>query len=186
MKSLRYPTSNQGISFLIIFICNVVTTLFFSCDALSLTPATTPIQIVESQLKSLKENDMNGVFQYASPNNKANVGGSVIKFGDLVRSGKYKYLVSHKEATILLTYTSKFRPDYWQGLVRVVPTSIAAPSAATTPTTDSDDDDNDDDDDNENTLTFEKTKNCVVQEFWWILSRCNDGCFMVDSVIPNT
>jgi hypothetical protein len=185
---LPYPTSIKGISFPIIFICIVVvtTTLFFSsCDALSLTPATTPIQVVTSQLEYLKENDMNGVFQYASPNNKKNVGGSVLKFGDMVRSGPYKYLVSHKEATILLTYTSKFRPDNWQGLVRVIPSSITPPPAATT-FNDVDDDDDDDDNDNESSLTFEKTKkDNIVHEYWWILSRCNDGCFMVDMVIPN-
>lgn len=84
-------------------------------DALS--PATSPEQIVLSQLLSLQKDDMNGVYEFASPANKQRTG-DVKTFGQMVRSGPYKYLVGHKKADILLASTIA---DSMQYLVRVVP-----------------------------------------------------------------
>ena len=87
-------------------------------QALALTPAMTPQQVVQRQLSALQQDDMRQVFFYASPNNKANVGGSIERFGSMVRSGPYKYLIHHKQADVLMTVSSN--PDRWRGLVRVV------------------------------------------------------------------
>jgi hypothetical protein len=85
---------------------------------MALSPATTPDNVVLKQLKALQQNTMEDVFLYASPNNKANVGGSVERFGEMVRSGPYKYLINHKQAEVLLT-VSDASDQRWRGLVRV-------------------------------------------------------------------
>lgn len=84
----------------------------------TLTPSTTPEQIVQSQLSALQNNDMSGVYEFASPANKQRTG-DVNTFGQMVRTGPYKYLVGHKKADILLTSNMAASKQY---LVRVVPT----------------------------------------------------------------
>ena len=69
------------------------------------------------QLVALQQDNMEGVYEYASPFNKQNTG-SVDRFGQMVRSGPYKYLVSHKKADILMESKMAASMQY---LVRVVP-----------------------------------------------------------------
>ena len=89
----------------------------FSQALASITPSTTPEQIILSQLSSLQNDDMSGVYEYASPANKQRTG-DVKTFGQIVRSGPYKYLVGHKKANILMESTIA---NSRQFLVRVVP-----------------------------------------------------------------
>ena len=130
----------------------IVTIAISFAEAFVLNPATTPEQIIESQLIALKKDDMAGVYEFASPNNKAQTG-SIDKFGQMVRSGPYTYLVGHEESAILLESTLGASKQF---LVRVIPSD---------------------------------PKKTAV-EYWWSLSRCrtgeNQGCFMVDAVIPNS
>jgi hypothetical protein len=60
---------------------------------------------------------MVGVYTFASPANKERTG-SVMTFGNMVRSGPYKYLVGHVKSTILLESTMANSQQY---LVRIVP-----------------------------------------------------------------
>jgi hypothetical protein len=119
-----------------------------------LTPTTTPEHIIESQLTALRQNNMPGVFEFASPGNKAQLGGSLDRFTQMVNSGPYRFLVGHRKADILLASNLAASKQY---LIRVMP------------------------DDYPNTS---------IVEFWWSLSRVrsgpNEGCYMVDAVIPNT
>ena len=115
-----------------------------------LTPAMTPQQ-------ALQQDDMARVFGYASPNNRANVGGSIERFGTMVRSGPYKYLIRHKRADVLLTVSSSSNPQRWRGLVRV--------SCS-------------DECDKETTEFWWLLSRCGEGGDY-------PGCFMVDAVIPN-
>lgn len=121
----------------------------FSVKAFSLTPSTSPEQIIESQLVALQQDDMPGVYEFASPNNKAQVG-TLERFGQMVRSGPYKKLIGHQKADILLSSKMAKSKQY---LVRVIPKEY--PKGG-------------------------------ITEFWWSLSRSNNGCYMVDAVIPNS
>ena len=123
----------------------------------SLTPATTPEKIIELQLQALQHKNMDGVFEFASPMNKANVGNDPEKFAQMVESGPYKFLVGHTKSTVLLASRIANSMQY---LVRVQPTSEDYPNKS-------------------------------MVEYWWSLSRVqtpgnpNQGCYMVDAVIPN-
>lgn len=108
--------------------------------ALTLTPSTAPEQIIKSQLKALQHNDMTGVFQFASPGNKAQVGGDINRFGEMVRSGPYQFLIGHSNAELLLessmarskqflvriTSDNESIHEYWWSLSRC---NIEGPSA---------------------------------------------------------
>ncbi|CAB9499077.1 expressed unknown protein [Seminavis robusta] len=84
----------------------------------SLSPQTTPEEVVSAQLLALQRDDMLGVFDFASPLNKANVNNDLNVFDRMVRSGVYEYLVKHQESTILLTMRTP-SANKWHGLVRV-------------------------------------------------------------------
>ena len=58
-----------------------------------LTPSTPAEKIIEEQLAALKEGDMEGVYRFASPGNKAQTGGNVENFSKMVRSGPYRCVV---------------------------------------------------------------------------------------------
>lgn len=85
--------------------------------AKALTPATSPEKIVLQQLESLQKDDMEGVYEFASPNNKLQTG-SVDQFGQMVRGGPYKYLIGHRKAEILIASNMAASKQY---LVRVFP-----------------------------------------------------------------
>lgn len=87
-------------------------------SCLTLTPSTTPEQIIESQLTALQKGDMPGVFYFASPANKERVGGDVEQFSSMVRSGPYRYLIHHTKADVLM-YSQMVQSK--QYLVRVIP-----------------------------------------------------------------
>jgi hypothetical protein len=107
------------------FIIAAVILNFIQISEALLSPSTTPEQIILSQLASLQKDDMNGVYEFASPANKQRTG-DVITFGNMVRTGPYKYLVGHKKADILLESTMVASKQY---LVRVVPSeSLENPS----------------------------------------------------------
>jgi Domain of unknown function (DUF4864) len=159
--------------------------LFFChyCHALSifsLTPQTTPEEIVMSQLKSLQKDDMQGVFDFASPSNKANVNNDLNAFDRMVRRGAYAYLVRHQEAQILLTMTTPTL-NVWQGLVRVVPAELD-PKKSTVMNNEKDEDEEEDE------FTSKGPKE-PTKDYWWTLSRCkvgfHKGCYMVDAVMPS-
>ncbi len=83
----------------------------------ALSPSTTPEQIVLSQLAALQKDDMIGVYEYASPNNKQRTG-DINTFSQMVRLGPYKHLIGHKQADILMASTIAASKQY---LVRVFP-----------------------------------------------------------------
>jgi hypothetical protein len=85
----------------------------------ALSPSTTPEHIVLSQLSALQKDDMPGVYEFASPANKQRTG-DVNTFGQMVRTGPYKYLVGHKKADILLESNMAASKQY---LVRVIPSN---------------------------------------------------------------
>ena len=87
-------------------------------ESYSLTPATTPEQIIERQLTALQQNHMADVYEFASPSNKAQVGESLDRFSQMVQSGPYRNLIGHSKSTILLASTLAASKQY---LVRVTP-----------------------------------------------------------------
>lgn len=93
----------------------------YSLSIFSLTPLTTPEEIVLAQLVALQKDDMQLVFDFASVGNKAGFQNDLETFDRMVRSatGPYKFLLRHQEAEILLFM--KTPSDRWQGLVRVSP-----------------------------------------------------------------
>ena len=149
---------------MVVVIC-LLTWLLPMCHGLtifSLSPQTTPEEIVSAQLVALQKDDMQTVFDFASPGNKANVHDDVRIFDRMVRSSVYVYLLRHETAEILMTATYPNKNEQWQGLVRVLPNNII----------------------NNNSPAAE------VKEYWWVLSRCKTGphkeCFMVDADMPNS
>jgi hypothetical protein len=162
----------------------------FCCSAFTVTPQMTPERVVLLQLESLQKADMKQVFDCASPQNKAKTG-PLEKFATMVQSPPYHSLVNHQSAELLLTTRMSFQSGHvsWSGLVRVLPQNNKDD-------TDEDMDDEDEDDDTRdgfsrsNNSSNNSNNNQQVVEYWWILSRCNEkgpyeGCYMVDSVIPN-
>jgi len=83
----------------------------------SLSPSTTPEQVLLSQLAALQKDDMAGVYEYASPNNKRRTG-DIQTFSMMVRQGPYKNLIGHKRADILMTSNIAASKQF---LVRVLP-----------------------------------------------------------------
>jgi hypothetical protein len=111
LKSFR---EIMGVSTFFFIVVAVILNFLQSSEALS--PATSPEQIIRSQLSSLQKDDMNGVYKFASPANKQHAG-DLGTFSKMVRGGPYKYLIGHTKAEILLE--SKMF-DSKQFLVRVV------------------------------------------------------------------
>lgn len=148
----------------------------FSLSIFSLSPQTTPEEIVTAQLTSLQQDDMQGVFDFASPSNKANVNNDLDAFDRMVRQGAYGYLVGHEQADILLTMKAPTM-NIWQGLVRVVPAEKEERKS------------DDEDDDEEEPMVQSNLPEEPTKEYWWTLSRCttgiHKGCYMVDAVMPN-
>ena len=83
----------------------------------SFSPATTQELIVESQLVALQQDDMQSVYDLASPTNKAQTG-TIDRFSQMVKQGPYQNLIGHQRASILLTSDIAASK---QLLVRVVP-----------------------------------------------------------------
>lgn len=100
---------------LLFFFLLVVTPTAF---AFTLTPSTNPEQIVQSQLLAFQQQDMAGVYQYASPNNQAQVG-NLDRFTQMIQNnnGPYKWLIGHEKSDILLSSNMAASKQY---LVRVV------------------------------------------------------------------
>jgi hypothetical protein len=100
--------------FLFFFLLVVPTTTF----AFTLTPSTDPEHIVQSQLLAFQQQDMAGVYQYGSPNNKAQVG-DLDRFTHMIQNSKgpYKWLIGHSKSDILLSSQMSASKQY---LVRVV------------------------------------------------------------------
>jgi len=116
MMSVRLKT--MATSFMQCFLVMVLLiSVVSSTEAFSLRPSSTPEQIVESQLVALQKDDMQGVYEFASPLNKLQTG-SVDRFSQMVRSGPYQYLIGHQKATILLSSNMAASQQF---LVRVVP-----------------------------------------------------------------
>ena len=119
--SMKSFASNR-IRIAILCLALVLKKSHYFVSGLTLTPATTPEEIIQSQLSSLQEDDMTGVFDFASPANRERVGGDVNRFGEMVRSGPYKYLISHTKADILLYSQMGQSKQY---LVRVIPSGLS-------------------------------------------------------------
>jgi len=122
----------------------------------ALSPATTPEQVILSQLTALQQDDMSGVYEFASPVNKQRTG-DVNTFGQMVRSGPYRYLIHHKRADILMASTIAASKQY---LVRVFPDDSIPTSSAKKVV--------------EYWWSLSRCK-----------TGPNAGCYMVDAVIPN-
>jgi len=119
-----------------------------------LSPATKPEDIILAQLSSLRNADMAGVYAFASPANKQQTG-DVHKFGEMVRSGPYRYLVGHKRADILMSSTVGASKQY---LVRVVALDTNSSSKKIKE-------------------YWWSLSRCRTGSF--------EGCYMVDAVLPN-
>jgi hypothetical protein len=121
----------------------------------ALVPSTKPEEVILAQLASLRQNDMPGVYEYASPANKQQTG-DVKRFGEMVRVGPYRYLIGHTRADILLTSNIGASKQY---LVRVLA----------------------DDDTNPSSKKIKEywwsLSRCRTGTY--------AGCYMVDAVIPN-
>jgi hypothetical protein len=113
---MRSSTNTRRFLFLAILLLDF-SLRTYQIFALTLTPSTAPEQIIKSQLAALQKDDMTEVFQYASPGNKAQVGGDVNRFAQMVKSGPYQFLIGHSKAELLLE-SSMFKSK--QYLVRVV------------------------------------------------------------------
>ncbi len=100
---------------LLFFFLLVVTPTAF---AFTLTPSTNPEQIVQSQLLAFQQQDMAGVYKYASPNNQAQVG-NLDRFTQMIQNnnGPYKWLIGHTKSDILLSSNMAASKQY---LVRVI------------------------------------------------------------------
>ena len=88
-----------------------------ACHAFQLTPSATAQQVVQQQLDALQHDDMDQVYLFASPGNKECTG-DVARFGQMVRSGPYKYMVKHSKSLILMEATMGLSQQF---LVRIVP-----------------------------------------------------------------
>ena len=123
----------------------------------SLSPSTTPEQIIMSQLTALQKDDMVGVYEYASPNNRRRTG-DIQMFAMMVRQGPYKNLIGHKKADILMT--SKIAASM-QFLVRVLPADDPTSTSSYSSVVE----------------YWWSLSRCKVGPY--------AGCYMVDAVIPN-
>ena len=59
--------------------------------AFQLSPSTQPGDVIERQLAALRDGDLEKVYEFASPGNKAQTG-DVANFSRMVRSGPYRYV----------------------------------------------------------------------------------------------
>jgi len=152
------------------------------CHALSISSLnahTKPEEIVAAQLLALQEDDMQRVYDFASPNNKASVQNDLNVFAKMVRqTPQYAPLIKHENAQLLLTTTKTKKrsfdaSDYvlWQGLVRVVPTIHTTSSLSRRMNENNKNEDDDDDEEEEDLPQKEKPQNIMVVEYWWTLSR---------------
>eukprot|EP00535_Pseudo-nitzschia_heimii_P001618 CAMPEP_0197188328 /NCGR_PEP_ID=MMETSP1423-20130617/17625_1 /TAXON_ID=476441 /ORGANISM="Pseudo-nitzschia heimii, Strain UNC1101" /LENGTH=102 /DNA_ID=CAMNT_0042640131 /DNA_START=1 /DNA_END=306 /DNA_ORIENTATION=- len=71
-------------------------------SAFRLSPSTPPGDVIERQLAALRDNDLERVYEFASPGNKAQTGGDVDSFSRMVRSGPYRYLLGHSRSDVLI------------------------------------------------------------------------------------
>jgi len=85
----------------------------------TITPTTKPESIVEWQLASLKADDLQQTFQYASPANRA-ITGPWTRFAAMVKTPAYVDLINHARSEIVMTFHT---PDdqQWRCLVRIWP-----------------------------------------------------------------
>ena len=131
----------------------------FSYNLATLTPNTSPTDVVTANLLALQNRDLQTAFDLVSPAAQADINYDVIAKEQGWRC--YGYLMEHQESEILLETTSNDNDEH-KLLVRVVPSQ------------------NDDDDD-----TPSHSSRTAVKEYWWTLSRCQEsGCFMVDAIGP--
>ena len=93
-------------------------------SALLITPQTPPETVVQLQLEALQKDDMETVYQFASPSNKQAMG-PVIRFSEMVRSPPYDPLIHHSRASVMMTMA--YRVNRWQCLVRVWDTEDSGP-----------------------------------------------------------
>jgi Domain of unknown function (DUF4864) len=121
----------------------------------TLAPSTKPEEVILAQLSSLRKDDMAGVYEYASPENKQQTG-DLKRFDEMIRVGHYKYLIGHVRADILLASHLGVSKQY---LVRILTTDDA-------------------------NSTSKKVKEywwCLSR----CRTGVYIGCYMVDAVIPN-
>ena len=108
-----------AILFCILLLPNGADAYAFYGPSNTLTPLTEPESIVEWQLASLKADDLQQTFQYASPKNRA-ITGPWTRFAAMVRTPAYVDLISHARSEIVMTVHT---PDdqHWRCLVRIWP-----------------------------------------------------------------
>ena len=151
---------------LLAWCCYLGLVFYHRASAFQLSPTTKPQEIIERQLEALRGDDMAEVYRFASPANKRRVGNAV-RFGEMVRSGPYRYLVRHARSEILLeSHMAKSK----QFLVRVISSSSSSSSGNK---------------EEEEQSSSQKE----IKQYWWLLSRCrageHTGSYMVDAVIPS-
>eukprot|EP00980_Cylindrotheca_fusiformis_P019258 scaffold6572_cov106-Cylindrotheca_fusiformis.AAC.10 len=139
-----------------LFFCLLASAAFTSpVNSLVLTPATTPDEIIKSQLTAFQHSDIHGVFRFASPGNKAQFGGDIKRFEAMINVGPYRFLRKHTKAEILLESRLAQSKQY---LVRIIPDGY--PKKATI---------------QEYWWSLSRCK----------ARGPDVGCYMVDAVIPN-
>ena len=150
-------------------------------DTTTAAPSTTTI------VHALKSNEMSQAFRYASPGNRENIGNDLNKFEEMVKKGPYRFLVRHLNSEILMI--NDMHPSTKRFLVRTVPGDDENRSSNGSYDDDSLDDEKDDEEDDEDNGMKTVCKS-PVHDYWWILSRAkrgpDEGCYMVDAVIPNS
>jgi hypothetical protein len=67
-------------------------------------PEVHPADVVQAQLKALRENDLATVFEFASPANKARTG-PLLRFSEMLEGRAYNVMIGHASAEILSTIT---------------------------------------------------------------------------------
>ncbi|CAM6128236.1 unnamed protein product [Calypogeia fissa] len=67
-------------------------------------PEVHPADVVQAQLKALRENDLATVFEFASPTNKARTG-PLLRFSEMLEGRAYNVMIEHASADILSTIT---------------------------------------------------------------------------------
>jgi len=121
-------------------------------------PSMKPETVVDYQLKALKQEDLEKVFEYASPSNKA-VTGPWQRFAEMVRSPAYAPLIGHGRGDVLLSINVKPNDSYRRFLVRVWSPKTPA----------------------------ENISRCI-EYWWDVRKCTDEGeyqdCWMVESVIP--
>mmetsp|Transcript_27016 Transcript_27016/g.38047 ORF Transcript_27016/g.38047 Transcript_27016/m.38047 type:complete len:159 (+) Transcript_27016:95-571(+) len=149
-------------TFLLTFL--VVTLLLLSQNngvhglASFVNPSMTPETVVEYQLKALQQEDLQQVFEYASPSNKA-VTGPWERFAQMVRSPAYAPLIGHGRGDVLLSIKVKTNDTYRRFLVRIWSPKTSA----------------------------ESISRCI-EYWWDVRKCIDEGpyqnCWMVESVVP--